>query len=305
MMFWGALGAGMTGGAHKQDALYSLVSVIFLIVAVINLLGTQMSLAITRRIKGVAFGAIVVSAFLMTLCDAGLASVAMQLAAVADSTPGLNKLTDMRQHHHVGFINKKGELVIPANYAIAGDFREGLALVRGSMNGENVDQEQNFFLSEYPTENEVCLCSFIDRNGSIVIDKICTKSKAFSDGLLPYFDQQVNLFGYVDKTGKQVLPPNFQRANDFTGGVATVQAQDAVRDWIGINKSGKHLWVIKNANYLVSMRDGITKVFPTDDPAIHYYIDKSGKKLSPAQLINLNAQMFEQPTNGYGSEGNR
>jgi hypothetical protein len=47
-------------------------------------------------------------------------------------------------------------------------------------------------------------------------------------------------WGYLDKTGKIVIAPQFRRAFDFSGGIAEVSTD---KGWAYIGKSGKLVWI--------------------------------------------------------------
>lgn len=98
------------------------------------------------------------------------------------------------------------------------------------------------------------------------------KYARFSEGLAPVEDAHRN-WGYIDNTGKVVIPCQWSQAEPFSEGLAAVQ--DANWKWGFINKTGKVVippcrW--KDA-YLFS--GGVTKV--KDAFGIWWKIDKTGK----------------------------
>jgi predicted NUDIX family NTP pyrophosphohydrolase len=64
---------------------------------------------------------------------------------------------------------------------------------------------------------------------------------AFSEGLAAIL---VNgEFGYIDRSGKMVIVPQFDRASRFSGGLAEVQVVDARGYARGyIDKQGRYIW---------------------------------------------------------------
>ena len=67
------------------------------------------------------------------------------------------------------------------------------------------------------------------------------KPKATMDGLSKMAAQPVPVagkYGYIDKSGKVVIPPQFALANPFSDGLASVKAQDK---WGFINAEGKYV----------------------------------------------------------------
>jgi hypothetical protein len=70
-----------------------------------------------------------------------------------------------------------------------------------------------------------------DRNGTII----------FSDGLIPVINQKTQKYGYVNRTGKVIIPPQFTSAGRFINGVALVGTAGK-RDNTLINVKGSTLW---------------------------------------------------------------
>ncbi len=64
---------------------------------------------------------------------------------------------------------------------------------------------------------------------------------AWSEGLMPV--QVDEVWGYVDRDGKQIIAPRFERANDFVDGLAAVRIEG---QWRLIDRAGKvvegHAW---------------------------------------------------------------
>ncbi|MCX6844402.1 MAG: WG repeat-containing protein [candidate division WOR-3 bacterium] len=158
-----------------------------------------------------------------------------------------------------GYINKAGKVVIRPQFEKAGDFSEGLAPVR-------IDGKWGY----------------IDRAGRVVIAPQFAEERGFSEGLaavgfgggpLRRLDLdggewngpgEGSGYGYIDKTGKMVIKPQFSRAGDFSDGLAQVwvgggvgRSERAERQSIDrshksryidtyrfgyIDKTGKYIW---------------------------------------------------------------
>ena len=104
--------------------------------------------------------------------------------------------------------DKNGNMVIDTNYVSINGFHEGLA----------------FVWKDYPWRNEahpVC----IDKKGNIVIEELPKVGGEidhlfFSEGLACI---KVNdKYGYIDKTGKFVIEPQFDFAQNFSDGLALI-----------------------------------------------------------------------------------
>jgi hypothetical protein len=157
-----------------------------------------------------------------------------------------------------GYINKAGKVAIKPQFEKAGDFSEGLAPVR-------IDGKWGY----------------IDRAGKAVIAPQFAEARGFSEGLavvkmgggllrrLDVGGGELRRpregggsgYGYIDKTGKIVIKPQFERASDFSNGLAQV--------WVG----GGSRWG-SGERWLPKQRSGTSRYV---DSYRWGYIDKTGK----------------------------
>ena len=87
---------------------------------------------------------------------------------------------------------------------------------------------------------------FIDKSGNETIALVDVHGMSdFSDGLayVHYFDNDTTGFYFVDKTGKQVVPPKYDRARSFSDGLAAVAVRDEENDfkWGFIDTTGNEV----------------------------------------------------------------
>jgi hypothetical protein len=85
--------------------------------------------------------------------------------------------------------------------------------------------------------------------------------------------------GYMDKTGKVIVPEEFGSTSDFSEGLAAVRASSNadVRQWGYIDKSGK--WVVEpRFDYALPFRGGLAVV--AQDKKLGY-IDRTGRFIWP------------------------
>jgi hypothetical protein len=141
-----------------------------------------------------------------------------------------------------GYIDITGKLVIPAIFDSASDFKDGLALagvgefgLHGSgdhkfgfidLNGEWVIKPAyiglyDFFNGLAAAENDNGKWGFIDNTGKVVIPFQFETGSMFSEGLAPVFSK--DKYGYIDKSGKWAIQPQFTQANGFVDGLAVVK----------------------------------------------------------------------------------
>lgn len=147
----------------------------------------------------------------------------------------------------IGYINRKGEVAIPAEYDSLFSAEEGLFV--GRKNGKY---------------------SIVDKTGIEVMTLDYDEVNSFSEGLAPV--KRDGKFGYIDEGGKEVVPPKYDEVNDFTEGLALVK-RDGKYGYI--DKTGKEVVPLKyDSAYKFS--DGLAEV-KADGKEI--FIDKTGKEV--------------------------
>ena len=182
-----------------------------------------------------------------------------------------------------GCIDKNGNMVIDTNYVSINGFHEGLA----------------FVWKDYPWRNEAHpIC--IDKKGNVVIEELPKVGAEidhlfFSEGLACI---KVNdKYGYIDKTGKFVIEPQFDFAQNFSDGLALI-AYEKERVYYGVNvpynicgyidKKGK---VVIQPKYELAdnFSEGLAAVClktGTIEKIKYYYIDKNEKMVTDSLFCN-------------------
>ena len=110
-----------------------------------------------------------------------------------------------------GYIDLQGNVTIPPSFEWVGDFSEGVAAAR--KNGQIV---------------------FIDHKGKILLKKEPLRIPGtgqdgpvdlqFSEGLMAFPDTATGKFGYIDRSGQFLIPPQFDGAYPFHDGLARIAA---------------------------------------------------------------------------------
>lgn len=116
-------------------------------------------------------------------------------------------LSPARSGHNWGFIDTKGKWVIEAKYKRVEPFAEGLAAVTGHPKG-----------NDYPV-------AYIDKNGATIIDfpTGVAKAEPFSEGMAAVMlFESFGKRGYIDRTGRLIIPHQFAVAGPFREGLAAV-----------------------------------------------------------------------------------
>ena len=130
-----------------------------------------------------------------------------------------------------GYIDHKGNVVIPPIFRDAGQFSEGLASV---------------LTTDYQR-------GYIDKAGLLVIKLSFARGGPFNDGLATLAVEWNGLHktGYIDRTGKIIIEPKFDTAFDFVDGIAEVYLTEKVTSPAGpitqvvhgyIDKVGRFIW---------------------------------------------------------------
>lgn len=177
-----------------------------------------------------------------------------------------------------GYINKKGELVIPPMFYSALNFSEGVAHVKVGRFGQ------------------VNPAGFIDKTGKFIVEPQFMLAGEFSEGLAPVefggkyeeFGERLRRhipgkWGYIDKTGKIMIPAQFNSAEKFSEGLARVRVEDK---YGYINKAGQ---VVVEPKYDYPSNDKDCSLFSEGLACISVndklgYIDASGQVVIKPQF---------------------
>ena len=187
------------------------------------------------------------SRFLLFLCLAAFVlPCAAQEKRVRNHT-GLHPVADARGKW--GFIDRTGRFRIPPRYNGAGQFSEGVAYAwywEGERRKDGIVDESGKF-TELPEVNDSAFIfhdglarfqtpmgqerkyGYMDKTGRVVIPPQFSFSGHFSEGLawVAVLKEQKWLYGFIDKTGKMVIEPQFAyEPGDFVDGFAKVIGQD-------------------------------------------------------------------------------
>lgn len=129
--------------------------------------------------------------------------------------PFAEGLAAVRREGLYGYIDTTGKTVIPFDYYAAQGFAEGLAPVRAGAGWQ-----------------------YIDSDGEIVIAPLPFFCGRFSEGRA-FFRNSSYIYGYLDRSGREVIPAQFRDAFPFSGGTAEVVFQK------------KRLFIAPNGDFIV------------------------------------------------------
>ena len=161
-------------------------------------------------------------------------------------------LTRVKLNGKWGLIDKTGKEVIPFIYYTIGDFSEGLARAE-LINGEPTFKKKNKW--EYIVIKD-SKWGFIDKTGKEVVPFIYDDAGSFSGGIA--IVKLNDKWGFIDNTGKEVIPLIYDSAEPFKDGLARVTQG---KQMIGIDPAGEVVYSFKNIyDYVGDFIDGVAIV---------------------------------------------
>ena len=188
-----------------------------------------------------------VAAFLLALLSC--------LAATIEPDPtkqkGAGRLFQIHYGDNWGFMDRAGRIVIRPQFAIVGDFFNGMAVV-----GVLVGKAYKY--------------CFIDETGKTVIPCTFDAVRNFSEGMAPV--RVGRLWGYIDTSGKMVIQPQFQGTATFSNGLGRVEVWDRIqcmREWYTKDDAPGHLFAIHDSIFSLT-----TGCFPEHQR--FGYVNRSG-----------------------------
>jgi tetratricopeptide (TPR) repeat protein len=194
-----------------------------------------------------------------------------------------------------GYINTKGEYIIAPQFDGADMFSDGLALVRSadgkygyiSENGKYVIQAKFKRASPFVdglafaiTDDEEIIC--INKKGKkqCKLQQEVYEVHGFSEGLAHFRNTDDN-YGYIDKTGKVVIAPQYDAARPFRNGLAAVSVRGE-KGWGFVNQTGET--VIKpQFAFVRDFSENKAAVCKEGDKLVGF-IDKNGKYIINPQF---------------------
>jgi hypothetical protein len=177
----------------------------------------------------------------------------------------------------------------PNDVTEAFSFNEGYALVRRGTRG-HVPSRDAKGRATYAAFDDRTL-SFIDKDGRSVFPQLTSKAADYradmrvyplSENRRAYYDAEAKKYGYADGKGAIAIKPQFDRATNFSEGLARVMNRDENGDekWGYVDQGGK---MAIPATYRMQpgrFREGLAAVRIGRDSSNYEmtYIDKTGKR---------------------------
>ncbi|MEB1807351.1 MAG: WG repeat-containing protein [Bacillaceae bacterium] len=186
-----------------------------------------------------------------------------------------------------GYINSNGNLKIPARYDRADDFQEnGLAVVMVGDRAGVIDCSGQFVIDPiyesilpFSEGRAIVVDSagfkVVDEKGTVLTSKPYNFIASYEEERAVFSDRSANgqyLYGYLDRSGQEIIPLQFEYANDFKDEKALVRLTN--RNYALIDKKGTILNTY--AYHMMSgFSEGLSAFRKTlDDP--FGYVDENG-----------------------------
>jgi len=224
--------------------------------------------------------------------------------AYAETRQKARELFPVEIDEKFGFIDKNGKIVIPPKFDHVTDFSEGLAaFTKGDAESGlmgYIDVSGHVVIKpKYqwgaPFNEGVAIARY--KNKLILIDKTGKQlqeyehdmaEQGFAEGVAAkalVFTERVGVFyGFIDKTGKVVIPPVYRHALNFSEGLASVEEDSSQR-----KKNRKKGFIDHNNKWVIPPQFKLAKSFSEGLSAVYSergqcsYIDKTGKVVIPAK----------------------
>ncbi|HEY6252687.1 MAG TPA: WG repeat-containing protein [Candidatus Angelobacter sp.] len=171
--------------------------------------------------------------------------------AFDDALPFSEGFAAVKRGDKWGFIDTHGRIVIEPQFKAAFYFREGLGTVQSDSGDVLIDTSGKVISQAYSylqliAEGRVPVArtrdwkwGYLDLSGKVVIPLIFDEAGNFSEGLARV--EKDKRWGYVDLEGKIVIPPQFDEAGEFGSGLAPVKLGEKTGF---IDKSGKFAFLL-------------------------------------------------------------
>lgn len=177
-----------------------------------------------------------------------------QVQRAAPFTEGLAAITRAKERDvRISYIDKTGKEILKG-FIAGGPFSEGLAYAGKPGESGYIDKSGKWaFLvrgTALPFKNGLARVirdekvHFYTKRGKLAFEATFDFARDFSDGIAAVQpDRKTKLWGFIDRTGKIVIEPQYKGVGDFEHGIARViTAHEGKKGWGYIDKTGKVIW---------------------------------------------------------------
>lgn len=173
--------------------------------------------------------------------ESGKLSITARFDEVRDF---IEELAPVRISRKWGYIDTSGQMVIEPHFQSAGEFHGGLARIHlwskvactsGTFTSDDAPLYAFHLLEDDQSDLPSCFpqggkFGYIDKTGKVVIAPQFFVAQDFAEGLAAVRVEETreSKYGYVDRTGHIVIEPRFNQAGPFSEGLAAVETSARV-----------------------------------------------------------------------------
>ncbi|MBV7506328.1 WG repeat-containing protein [Bacillus sp. sid0103] len=225
---------------------------------------------------------------------------------VGEYKEGRIRAVKMDEHgeYLYGYLNKRGNEVIPLIYESASDFEKGKAIVKTKdgtfqlidLTGKVIHSYPYAFVGNYGEglltfkESIEGKSGYIDEQGKTVIEPKFSLAESFIDGraIVSLLENNRENYGVIDRNGKFVIKPNYNQIlsldeGRFAIGKEIDPKQPCRRSIYALADSDGHILTGFNFSMITKFEDGLASV--TDEEHT-YFIDKHGKRKEHLPMVS-------------------
>jgi len=223
----------------------------------------------------------------------------------SDGIAVVGTLIEGKSHEFLyGFVNTAGQEVVPVGYVGAQDFSEGLAAIKKDGKWGFIDKTGKVVIPmEYDYAGSFSegwanveidgKISYIDKTGKVVltVDEVYGWAEGFHDGMAKvsrqYAEGQPSKYGYIDRTGKEVVPTIYDRVNDFSDGLGQVAVDvDGPNGRVGFVDTAGNVAIPLKYSSAQNFSEGLATVRDPSDE-LKYVIDTKGNVVIPKKYFGI------------------
>lgn len=173
--------------------------------------------------------------------ESGKLSITARFDEVRDF---IDDLAPVRINRRWGYTDTSGRMVIEPHFQSAGEFHEGLARIHlwskvactsGVFTSDDAPLYAFHLLEDDKSDLPGCFpqdgrFGYIDKTGKVVITPQYFIAQDFAEGLAAVRVEETSdsKYGYIDRTGHMVIAPRFHQAGSFSEGLAAVETSARV-----------------------------------------------------------------------------
>jgi hypothetical protein len=223
-------------------------------------------------------------------------------------------LIKVKKGENYGYVDNRGNVIIPFKFLQAGDFKNGQAIVVETddlSNQKRIDKNGNVLgilefdevydysegmakvrigASEY-SSNGIRSYGFVDENGMLVIPVIYDNAYSFQEGVAGVYKD--DKFGFINKKGETVIPFQYDAGFWFKKGLGIVKKKTDGsygnnRIWGLINKENEFVISFEEGyKFLGFLEEGLISAKKKENR--YGFIDRNGKVVIPFKYYHADS----------------